>query len=222
MSTGVIWPVIPSRMALMVIDMQKCFCSAGGAAEIPLAREIAPTIERLASTCRLWKIPVLWIRRIHARDRSDAGLYGCFGDGRCMDGSMGCIEGTAGVEFYEGVSPQPCDVLISKIRYSAFISGSSSAERILRTLGRDTVMVTGVATDWCCTATIMNGMELDFKMIGISDGMATFSKHKHEQALSLLGAGWAQISRAREMIMEISRAGLDEKQGHSIQRGPFG
>jgi ureidoacrylate peracid hydrolase len=199
---GVKWDIGPDKMALVCIDMQKAFVSVGGNIEVPLAREIVPNINRLGETCRKAKIPVIWVCRIHRRDGSDEGLHHLFWP-MATKGEMGLLEGTKGAELYEGLRTEPTDYWVKKIRFSAFTRGSSDLEPLLRGLGRDTIMVTGVATNVCCGTTMINGMELDFKVIAVSDGLATFSKEAHEGFVSLAGICWAQVMSTDELVREI-------------------
>ena len=199
---GVEWKIIPKKMALVVIDMQNVFCAIGGGMEIPSAREAVPSINRLAGTCRKAGIPVIWVRRIHTRDGSDVGLLKHFWP-VTLKGDMSCVEGTRGIELYEGLRIESSDIWVTKLRYSAFVGGSSKLERVLRGLERDTVMIAGVASNWCCMSTIINGMELDFKMIAVSDGMATFTTEQHEEFLRFIALGWAQVMSTAGLVSEI-------------------
>src|SRR5262249_12500826 len=52
----------PGRTALVVVDMQNHFVSEGFPAEIPLSREIVPTINRLARAVRVAGGQVVWVQ----------------------------------------------------------------------------------------------------------------------------------------------------------------
>src|SRR6516162_10435655 len=54
-------PSIP-RAALVVIDMQNHFVAEGFPAEVPLSREIVPTINRLARAMRIAGGQVVWVQ----------------------------------------------------------------------------------------------------------------------------------------------------------------
>ena len=51
----------PEKTALLVVDMQTGFVAPGGVAEIPVAREIVPNINRLAEALRRAGGTVVWI-----------------------------------------------------------------------------------------------------------------------------------------------------------------
>jgi uncharacterized membrane protein YfcA len=52
--------IAANRTALVVVDMQNYFCAEGFPAEVPLAREIVPNINRLASAIRSAGGAVVW------------------------------------------------------------------------------------------------------------------------------------------------------------------
>ena len=52
----------PSKAALVVVDMQNYFVKEGHQAEVPLAREIVPNINRLAAELRRRGGHVVWVR----------------------------------------------------------------------------------------------------------------------------------------------------------------
>ncbi|MGQ0652703.1 MAG: isochorismatase family protein [Betaproteobacteria bacterium] len=54
-----------ARTALLVIDMQDTFCLPGAPGEVPLSRDIVPTINHLAGRLRPMGVPVIWV--IHAK-----------------------------------------------------------------------------------------------------------------------------------------------------------
>src|SRR5579859_6906222 len=51
----------PEKTALLIVDMQTGFVAPGAIAEIPVAREIAPNINRLAGALRRTGGTIVWI-----------------------------------------------------------------------------------------------------------------------------------------------------------------
>jgi ureidoacrylate peracid hydrolase len=58
----------PRKTALLVVDMQTGFVAPGAVAEIPMAREIVPNINRLASALREAGGTVVWIISTYGPD----------------------------------------------------------------------------------------------------------------------------------------------------------
>jgi nicotinamidase-related amidase len=72
------------------------------------------------------------------------------------------FEGTPGAEIYEPLKPMQDDIVVKKFRYSGFYA--TQLENLLRALGRDTIAITGVATNVCCDSTARDGAMRDFKV----------------------------------------------------------
>ncbi|MBZ5782378.1 cysteine hydrolase family protein, partial [Klebsiella aerogenes] len=68
-----------------------------------------------------------------------------------------------GVEIIADLSPQVGDQVLIKRRYSAFFA--TDLDLLLRGMGVDTVVLTGVATDVCVRATAQDAMQLDYRVI---------------------------------------------------------
>ena len=57
----------PAKTALLVIDMQNYFVKEGHQGEVPLAREIVPAINRMATELRRRGGHVVWVKQRHRR-----------------------------------------------------------------------------------------------------------------------------------------------------------
>jgi hypothetical protein len=75
----------------------------------------------------------------------------------------GLVDGEPGIEIYPEIGPQGNDIVIKKHRYSGFYG--TDLEIVLRGLGVDTVIVTGVTTENCCHATARDAMFRDYKVV---------------------------------------------------------
>lgn len=199
----------PRKAALLVIDMQNCFCAPGGAIEVPKARSLVPNINRLAQVSRQCGAPVFWIRHVNKKDGSDWRLF--FDGGFLSEAKREVIlgdlrEGSPGTQLWMELDAQPGDYHLEKCRYSALIPGSSNLERALRSLGRDTLMITGVRTNICPESTARDAMMLDFKVFFIGDGTAAMTDEEHQATLNTLIQSFADVVTTTEMIAEIENA----------------
>src|SRR2546421_226447 len=75
------------------------------------------------------------------------------------------------------------DLVLAKNRYSALVPGSSTLERVLRSLGMDTVLIAGTKTNVCCESTARDAMMLDFKVVLVADCCAALSDEEHRATL---------------------------------------
>ena len=63
--------VDPARTAMLVVDMQNAFVAEGAAAEIPVAREVVPNINRINAALRQAGGLVVWIVSTYGPDEED-------------------------------------------------------------------------------------------------------------------------------------------------------
>ena len=199
----------PARSALLVIDMQNTFCLPGGPAEVPLSRAIVPNINRLAGRLRALGVPVIWI--VHANtsrgDRSDWDVF--FNHvvrnpevRRRMTASL-APERQA---VWQELKVDPADLTVVKNRYSALAHGASPLERVLRSLGVDTVLVAGTKTNVCCDSTARDAMMLDFKAVMVSDCCAALSDDEHLAALETFIQQFGDVMTADEVLARMKPA----------------
>ncbi len=55
---------------------------------------------------------------------------------------------------------------------------------MLRDRGIDTLLITGTATNVCCESSARDAMMLNFKVVMVSDGLATHNDEEHNATLS--------------------------------------
>lgn len=196
-----------NTMALVVVDMQNVFCQPGGALEIAASRDTADNINRLADECRAANIPVVWIRSYHPAGGADWKLFFDYfiSPERGKLAAEQLQENNPGSAIYTEMRVAPGDYIVSKNRYSCFIPGSSSLERLLRSLKRDTIIICGTRSNVCCESTSRDGMMLDFKVLFISDGTSAMSDAEHQATLDTLAQSFADVMTTNQVIEEIKR-----------------
>jgi ureidoacrylate peracid hydrolase len=199
----------PSKTALLVIDMQNYFVKQGHQSETPLAREIVPNINRLAAELRRRGGHVAWIRNGTTDTRESwSNYHGYLQKPERAERRLKSMEiGADGYEFWHLNDIRPEDAQITKKRYSAFIQGSSNIERHLRDRGIDTLLITGTATNVCCESTARDAMMLNFKVVMVSDGLATNSDQEHNASLSAFYGQFGDVQSVDEVIESLARGG---------------
>jgi nicotinamidase-related amidase len=93
------------------------------------------------------------------------------------------LRGTKGAEVVEDLKPEPADIVLPKRRFSAFFK--TDLDQTLRTLGVDTIVVTGITAEVCVLMTVMDGLCHDFSAIMLEDCTASRSKEIHQGCLDL-------------------------------------
>jgi ureidoacrylate peracid hydrolase len=206
---SIVWDIVPEKTALLIIDMQRCFTEEDGLFFVPEAKEKISTINTVVDACRDCGIQIVWVVRHPNRvDGLDIAQEKDFLPG-LVGAPSGYTEGGWGVELAGEMHKHPHDLIVPKTRYSAFISGSSHLDRILRYRGIDTVIIVGVATNVCCGTTARDAMMLDYKVVFVSDANASFGEQTeggygpgivHEAELITLRSCFAMVCATRELL----------------------
>src|SRR3954452_10627423 len=154
----------PARTALLVIDAQREYFDTDGALYTPHADEIRGNLVRLLEAARAAGLRIVFVRHVMAADGSDAGRMGD------LDDTPSFVAGTRGVELIPELDPRPEEPVVDKTRYSAFVN--TRLESILKTWGADTLLVTGLMTQYCSVTTARHAHDLDYRVIFLADANA--------------------------------------------------
>jgi biuret amidohydrolase len=185
----------PARTALLVIDAQREYFDTDGALYTPHAEEIRANLERLLETARRAGVPVVFLRHVQAEDGSDSGRMAD------LDDTPSFVAGTRGVEIIPPLAPRAGEPVVDKTRYSAFVN--TRLESILKTWGTDTVLVTGLMTQYCCVTTARHAHDLDYRVVFVADANAG-------PDLPDLGFGPVPHDEARRVIATALAGGIAE------------
>jgi isochorismate hydrolase len=99
----------------------------------------------------------------------------------------------------------PEDAQITKTRYSAFIQGASILEQHLRDRGIDTLLITGTATNVCCESSARDAMMLNFKVVMVSDALATHTDEEHNATLSAFYGQFGDVQTTDQALQSLER-----------------
>ena len=202
----------PRKTALVVIDMQNHFMAPGFMAETPVARQIVPNVNRLATALRDMGGHVVWIQNVTNDTWESWSVYHNFLQmtERAKVRYASMEDGAKGHALWPELDVRPQDVCMNKRRYSAFLQGSSDIEAHLRGRGIDSVMVVGVATQVCCESTARDACMLNFKTLMISDACATDTDELHNASLNAFYQNFGDVQTVDEAIASLQRgmAGL--------------
>ena len=178
----------PSQTALLIIDMINDFIHPEGAygkqgISNPKVKDIVPPIVKLMGVCRQSGIPVIGIVTITHRNADgtpvDLGLALAH---RPFLRHEGFGQGTWGARVVDEI-PR-CDFVIEKMRLSAFFQ--SSLHTLLRGLGVDTLLLTGIQTNYCVESTARAAWDLDYQFAVVEDCVTCFDPRLHQASLETL------------------------------------
>ena len=182
---GVLSKVNPRHTALLVIDLQRDFCCEDGAlaalgSDVSSSRATAERIGHFLPRVRGIVDLIAFFRLVYEPAKmSEAQSERLLRDGKPII----CAPGSAGSDLI--VTPAKEDLVFTKHRYSAF--SNQQFQEILRDRSITTVVVTGVDTHICVEGTVRHGYDLGYRMLVLSDLVATrkseFARHENSLAL---------------------------------------
>jgi ureidoacrylate peracid hydrolase len=196
-----------ARTALVVVDMQNHFVAEDFPAEVPLSREIVPTINRLARAMRAAGGHVVWVQTTATGALEHWGNHHKYmlTPERAAKRLASLDEGADGFKLFSGLEPLPNDLRVKKIKYSAFIAGSSDIDAQLKSCGIDTVLIAGTATNVCCESSARDAMMLDYRVIMLSDANATWTDEEHAATLNNFMLFFGDVMTADDAIGRLVR-----------------
>jgi ureidoacrylate peracid hydrolase len=193
------------RTALVVIDMQATFCAPGAPAEVIAARGIVEPINKFTAELRKLNVPIIWVLQanVRANDKSDWELFfnHIVADSIKEETLESLLPGKQ--HIWSGLVAGPSDMTVVKNRYSALIPGSSHLERLLRSMGVDTILVAGTKTNVCCESTARDAMMLDFKVVMVQDCCAALPDDEHRAALENIIQQFGDVMTSEEVLARL-------------------
>lgn len=190
------------RTALIVIDMQNAFVAKDAPVEVPAARDIVPTINRLAAELRKHRVPVIWVcHQNEAGGRDWERFFGSFvAPQNRTRAAQALTAGDPLQRIYPELDVAPGDLATTKNRYSALIGQSSDLGSILKKHGIDTLLIAGTKTNVCCECTARDAMMLDYKVVMLSDCTAALSDEEHRATLENVIQQFGDVMTADEVL----------------------
>lgn len=180
--------------ALLVIDMQNGFCTAGGSyekygghigADLDTYQQIVPDIARIIAACRGHKIPIFYTQQVREATGIDlyTRLHRIIPRRRAEFLKIpACVWGTWDADIIDELKPEEGDHVVVKRRDSAF--QDTELDLWLRSSYVDTLIFTGVDTGICVENTLTDGFNMGYDVILVEDATAS---------------SWAEIGRATIM-----------------------
>ena len=196
------WQLVPGKTVHVVIDDQNDFLHDDGwyaTHDVDIShmqRVIEPT-KVLNAECRRRGVPIIWTRH-GSRGIADGGAFMAK---RVLLSEGGLRTGTWGYEIIDELAVQPEDWIVAKSRLSAFFQ--TNLEQLLRALGAETVLITGVLTNQCVGATCKDAMFRDFQPIVVEECVGTATPHLHAPAIEMINVGWGQVNTLEATLAEL-------------------
>jgi nicotinamidase-related amidase len=196
--------VIAEKCALLVIDMQDEFVKPHWSPYwVPEATRRVPQMKRLIEYCRSKNIPVIYTvysktHRYLDRPKTLPLMPSRFPD-LSIDQSSFFVTGTV----WHELAPTHDEIVIHKPSYGAFFE--TPLESILKNLGKDTVIISGTLTNYCCSTTARQAYERGLKVVFGSDVTAAHFPTLHEMELQVLRRGFAKVMSLQDLLTALNK-----------------
>ncbi len=179
----------PSKCALLVIDMQRHFCSPEGRAYLPASAHIVPRVARLVSAFKGAGGRIVFTRHGHSGPE-DTGMLGRFWSDFLRSNELDAA-------IVSGTGITGSETLLPKKTYDAFLN--TPLEHLLHEWNCTQVLVTGVMANLCCETTTRSAFCRGFEVFAVADAMAASNEELHYNSLLALASGFGNIYSTHEI-----------------------
>jgi nicotinamidase-related amidase len=116
----------------------------------------------------------------------------------------GMLESEDATQVWDGVRPEPEEVVVIKRRVSAFTG--SGLEVVLRAQGIDQLILTGIATSGVVLSTLREAADQDFGLTVLSDACLDADPEVHRVLVEKVFPRQAQVLSVQEWQAALSRS----------------
>ncbi|WP_103335635.1 isochorismatase family cysteine hydrolase [Pseudotabrizicola formosa] len=195
-------PIVPDRAALLFIDVQNFSCHPDGAEWATMTAQdmaqirdpflaqmrdhVIPRMQRLQTAARRAGIEVMYTTieslTLDGRDRSlDYKISGFNVPKGSWDGKV-----------LDQIAPQGDEIVLPKSSSSVFVS--THIDYLLRNLGVQQVIISGVLTDQCVESAIRDACDLGYLVTQVTDACATFGEARQAASINAIKGYCRQIT----------------------------
>ena len=189
--------------ALVLVDIQNDFCP-GGALAVPEGDKIIPVVNRLMPLFPLVFATEDWHPSNHISFKERGGPW-----------PPHCVQQTTGAELHPGIDQTEIDLLLRKATtpdrdaYSGFEASDEmgrSLDEALKQNGVKTIYVTGLATDYCVRATVLDGLKNGYEVVVVTDAMRAVEVNPGdgERAMEEMSSKGARLITSRDIIQQAA------------------
>ncbi|MCX9013703.1 MAG: cysteine hydrolase [Candidatus Methanoperedens sp.] len=159
------------RKVIIVVDMINDFVT--GKFGSGRAQSIVPNIASLLEKARQKAIPIIYLVDTHSSSDPELEIWG-----------EHAMKGSDGAEIIPGLKPKEGDVVLKKSWYSGFVD--TKLPELLKELGVDTIIFTGVSTDICVQNNVSFAYFSGYKTVVPMDCTASIDEKSYELSLKYM------------------------------------
>lgn len=202
------------RTALLVVDMQNGFCHREGTVgksklDVGVHEQVIPQIADLVQATHRAGMPVLWSRQEHtpfdvtrSRHRVDTHT--------AKLEYIPCLRGTWDADLLDQLKSLVAedDLVFTKHRASCFYNTNLEVE--LRMRGIDTLIITGVSTNYCVDSTIRDAYARDLDLYIVEDACACPWPELHDAVMKTNAIFHGEVVSTEQALGALAAVTLEE------------
>ena len=179
-----------SKSAILVVDMLNDFVT--GALKCDRGLAIVPKTAELLRAARAKNVPVIFCNDAHLKDIDhELKLWGDH-----------AIAGTKGAEVIPELELCATDYVVPKRRYSGFFY--TDLDLLLKELGVDTVILTGLHAHMCVRHTAADAYQLGYDVVVAKDATDSFTEEDYLYGIKYLKETYgAKVTDVDTLVSEF-------------------
>jgi ureidoacrylate peracid hydrolase len=193
------------KTALLIVDLQNDNLIKGGkfedsgAVEHAKKQNVVENIKAILEKAREVGIPVF--HNLFIVEKGAKGIGNRAPIFRAIAETESIVRGTWGSAPVDGVEPKEGDFVIEKSRMSAF--NGTQLDTLLRDLGIETIIVTGVWTNMAVEHTCRDGADYGYNVVIATDGTSTINEEWQAVVLNYAMNNIATKMTSQEIISNM-------------------
>jgi nicotinamidase-related amidase len=181
--------------ALLVMDIQNGIVDQFGEQTSPLLVTLADAV----AAARLARVPIIFVRVAFRGGAPEISPNNLTFSTYLGSDALGEMEHSSQVN--PAVAPQSGEIVVTKKRVSAF--SGSDLQLVLRSLGVDSLVLTGIATSGVVLSTLREAADLDYVLTVLRDGCLDRDEEVHRVLMDKVFPRQASVVFAADWIAGI-------------------
>lgn len=195
--------------AHIIVDLQNGFMEPGAPVEVPVAREIVPNVNLISAAVRAHGGRNIFLRMtVDAQSRASWSNWFQYLHSP-QSGSTLTQAFARGAHYWQlwpTLERAEQDLVVDKFRFGAFVPGASPLHEILQQHAIDTLIITGTLSNCCCESTARDAMQMNYKIIFVSDANAALTDAAHNATLDNMAFLFGDVMSSTELLRFIEEA----------------
>ena len=209
--------IVPEKTALLIIDMQYLDAHRDFGMGADAKREgitdkyeyyfqqveniVIPNTKRLLDACRPANVQVIYPRIASlVKDCREVSI-------EHKRIKLLAPAGSRESEILDEIKPIENEIVISKGASGVF--NATAIDQILRNLGVDTLIMTGVVTNYCVETAVRDAGDRGYNVVLVSDACAAMSEEHQRLALEILAGVYCVVMSTEEVVGALQKSSSD-------------